>query len=294
MGNWVDLHLHSKFSRDGSFSPEELARRCCVARLRMIALADHNTAAGVPAMMAAGKRLGLEVIPAVELDCCFRGKNIHVLGYGICAEAPEMTAHTEAIRQMERQVSEQRMDAVLALGIRFSKSWVRNASVDGIVESEGIVAAALADQRNHGLALLEPYRPGGSRSDNPLVNFHWDFCAQGKPAYVPVEYPQLETAVWLIHTLGGTAVLAHPGVQHLTAWEIGQIRDCGVEGVEAYSSYHTPQQMDAYRKIAEDLGMFFTMGSDYHGEIKPAVKLAVFPTVFQDEIARTLRRHLCV
>lgn len=294
MGNWVDLHLHSRFSRDGTYSPEELAELCRQAGLRTVALADHNTTEGVPAMEKAGKALGLEVIPAVELDCGFLGKNLHVLGYGICPEAPEMTAHAAAVRRLEQSVSEQRMDAVLRLGIWFSKSWVRRESVDGVVESEGIAEAALRDQRNQGLALLEPYRPGGSRSDNPLVNFHWDFCAQGRPAYVPVTYPKLETAVRLIHTLGGVAVLAHPGVQQLNAQEIARIRACGVEGLEAYSSYHTPGQMEHYRRIARDLEMFFTMGSDFHGTIKPAVRMGAFPAIDQDAMARSLRRRLCV
>ncbi|MDO5114355.1 MAG: phosphatase, partial [Planctomycetia bacterium] len=38
---------------------------------------------------------------------------------------------------------------------------------------------------------LRPYRAGGARDDNPLVNFYWDFYSQGKPCHVEIHYPPM-------------------------------------------------------------------------------------------------------
>ena len=59
--------------------------------------------------------------------------------------------------------------------------------------------------------LLNPYYEGGLRSDNPYVNFYWDYCSQGKPAYAEVKFISLQEAIKVIEDNGGIPVLAHPG-----------------------------------------------------------------------------------
>ena len=71
--------------------------------------------------------------------------------------------------------------------------------------------ALLKDERYVDHELLKPYRSGGSRSDNPYVNFYWDYYVQGKPCYTEVIFPSLEKIIQLINDHGGVAVLAHPG-----------------------------------------------------------------------------------
>lgn len=120
--------------------------------------------------------------------------------------------------------------------------------------------------------LLAPYYPNGSRSDNPYVNFYWDFCSQGKPAYVPVHYMSLANAVTLIRRAGGIAVLAHPGNNiHENLSLLKGIVEQGVSGIEVYSSYHTAKQTEFYRNQAKLLGLAMSCGSDFHGKTKPKI-----------------------
>ena len=73
---------------------------------------------------------------------------------------------------------------------------------------------------------------------------------------------------------GGLPVLAHPGNNiHEDAALLQSIVRCGVAGLEAYSSYHTPAQTAFYLRQAEALGLAVTCGSDFHGKIKPAIRL---------------------
>lgn len=126
--------------------------------------------------------------------------------------------------------------------------------------------------------LLKPYRPGGERSDNPLVNFYWDFCAQGKPCHVKIEFPALDEIIQVIHDTGGLAVLAHPG-NNLAAHPhlLTEIVRLGLDGIEVGSSYHSPATTAHFYQQALAHGLLVTGGSDYHGKTKPAIRLGEYP-----------------
>lgn len=145
-------------------------------------------------------------------------------------------------------------------------------SRDGVVVGETIAEAALADDRNSENPLLVPYREGGERSDNPYVNFFWDYCSQGKPAYLPVSYPSFEEAQKLIADTGGISVIAHPiNTVGRSRERISAMKEKGAAGLEVYSSYHKKEDVEWFHKLAEELGMLETMGSDFHGKTKPSV-----------------------
>src|SRR6266536_4951086 len=75
----IDLHLHTNKS-DGRLPPTELVRLAYQGGIRRMALTDHDTTAGVDEAMAEGQRLGVEVIPGVELGTDSRSGDLHMLG----------------------------------------------------------------------------------------------------------------------------------------------------------------------------------------------------------------------
>jgi len=112
--------------------------------------------------------------------------------------------------RIEKDILHKQQDASLIImkkihdtGIFFDDDKVWDLSVEGVVTGEMIAQAALQDERNRDNALLEPYRNMNSRSDNPFVNFYWDFCSQGKPAAVPVAYIEVSEAVGIIRSAVG-------------------------------------------------------------------------------------------
>ena len=97
-GKRIDLHVHSTAS-DGTCSPRELVRMAAEQGLAAIALSDHDTVSGYAEAAAEGAGLGLEVVPAIEISTKF-GRAVHILGYYIDMESPELTALLEKhIRQ---------------------------------------------------------------------------------------------------------------------------------------------------------------------------------------------------
>lgn len=269
-----DLHMHSSHSDDGEIAPETLVALAKAAGLRCIALTDHDVADGNAAFVAAALAAGITAVPGIEIDCEHDGTGLHVLGYFIDYTDARYAALRDDVLEKKRSVAGRRVELIRALGIALDDGDLARHSQFGIATGEAIAEAALENPANGGNALLAPFRAGGARSDNPLVNFYWDLCAPGKPGYVHIRYMSLAEAVKLIKDTGGVAVLAHPG-QSLRGAEglVDGIAAAGVRGVEAYSSYHTPEQCAYWAKEAGRLGMFVTCGSDFHGKIKPAIRM---------------------
>ena len=272
--NIIDLHMHSGYSDDGEFKPSVLVQMCKDAGLKYIAVADHNSVKGVEEAVNKGEELGVKVIPAIEIDCTYEGVNLHVLGYYIDYNLKEFGELEENILEQEKKASPERLRLVEETGIYVNRDKLSKIAKNGIIIGEDIAEASVYEPENKENPLIKPYLEGGSRSDNPYVNFYWDICAQGKPAYVPVHFISLKEAVDLINKAGGIPILAHPGNNiHEDKKLLDGILDSGVKGMEVYSSYHTPEQVSFYRKEAEELNILMTCGSDFHGKTKPSIKL---------------------
>jgi len=271
---WLDLHIHSNVSNDGEFSPKELMELCAQSAIKVVALADHNSVRGVKEAKLYVDQLGLQLIPAIELDCTFRGVDLHVLGYGINPMYEEFEKIEQSVEKQEQGTSKKRIELVEKMGIAFDYDEVMKLSRNGVVTGEMIAEIALKDDNNKDNLLMLPFFSGGERSDNPYVNFYWDICSMGKGAYVPMEFMSLSEAIELIHASGGISILAHPGNNVKEDEDLlNNIVQAGIEGMEVYSSYHSKDQMDFYTRQVERHGLIKTIGSDFHGKTKPSIKL---------------------
>ena len=193
-------------------------------------------------------------------------------------------------------ISEKVLDAVEGLGIYLDRQAIWDMASSGVVASVNIAKTALEDPRNDGNPLLAPYRPGGARSNAPYVNFGWDFCGQGGPAFVPMVLMPFSQAVRIIQEHGGAAVLAHPGANMKQNREITEdLIAQGIDGIEAYCSYHDGDTAAFYAAIAEENGLLATIGSDYHGRAKPHIRLGQYghpaPQAAFDTLCRIIQER---
>lgn len=275
----IDLHMHSRYSDDGEFTPSELAAKCAQKRIRVMSVTDHNCAkANADAAKAAAKE-GITYIPGIEIDCTYRDINFHILGYGIDFLAKDYEKVEENLKDQCMQASLDRLAKTQALGFEHvtkkamqalsqDNYWQENWSGEMFAE----VLLTMPEYADH--PLLTPYRPGGGRSDNPLVNFYWDYYAQEKPCYVKIHYPAMEEIIDMIHRSHGICVIAHPGV-NLQGKEflLDDIVSLGIDGIEAFSSYHGKEQAQFYYQKAQEKHILCTCGSDYHGKTKPSIEI---------------------
>ena len=271
---YIDLHMHSMYSDDGEFTPAQLVEKCEAAGVKIMAIADHNYVKAVEEEIEAASKKGITVIPAIEIDCTYKGINLHVLGYGIDYKNPVFNNLGDNIMEQELKCSSRKMELTNALGFDLKKEQLDALSSNGVYTGEMFAEALLADSRYADNELLKPYRAGGSRSDNPFVNFYWDYYAQGKPCYTEVKFPTLEETIKIINDNGGVAVLAHPGNNLKGNFEIfDEMVRIGIQGVEAFSNYHPKETNDYFYNKAKELNILYTCGSDFHGKTKPAIEL---------------------
>lgn len=273
----ADFHMHSYYSDDGEFTPTELVMKCKRQNISVMAIADHNCARANREGARSAREAGIAYVSAIEADCVFQGINLHVIGYGIEFDSPDFRAIEESISRGAAAASLEMLLATRRLGFDISET-------DLIALAEkmywkdrwtGEMFAEVLLNKPEYLAheLLLPYRAGGPRGDNPYANFYWDFYSQGKPCYAEIAFPSLERLLQIIRGNGGKAVLAHPGVNLRGRGEetLDAIVSCGMDGIEAFSSYHTPQQALHFYHWARARRLLATCGSDYHGKTKPAI-----------------------
>jgi len=284
----IDLHMHSFFSEDGEMKPEELIRKCAALGISVMSITDHNCVKANDPACETAKSLGINYIPGIEIDCVFSGTGFHVLGYGIDYRSSDYEKIERDVREQGLRASLERLEKTQLLGFHVKEEEMWQKSKDTYWEEnwtgELFAEVLLAKPEYAQHPLLRSYREGGIRNDNPYVNFYWDFYSQGQLCYVEMSYPPMEEVVQIIHGSGGKAVLAHPGV-NLKGKEslLKPILDLGIDGIEAFSSYHSPAESFHYYHEAKRRGLFVTCGSDYHGKTKPSAVLGRNGCMLSDE-----------
>ncbi len=291
MKNYIDLHMHSKFSDDGDFTPESLVQQCYEAGIKVMAIADHNSIKANTYASVEAKKLGIEYIPAIEVDCTYKGVNLHLLGYGVDSTNIDIMHIEENVFTQELACSNEKLRLTNELGFNLTKADMDEVSDNGVWTGEMFGEVILEKPEYNDHELLKPYREGGSRSDNPFVNFYWDFYAQGKPCYTKIEYPDLARAIEIINNAGGVAVLAHPGNNLKGKYELfDEMVEEGIQGVEAFSSYHGDEAIAYFNEKGNEYNLLVTCGSDYHGKTKPSIPLGGSKcTIDQDTIYNKLK-----
>lgn len=288
----IDLHMHSFYSDDGQFTPTELVDMCHEAGVKIMAIADHNWVKANDEAARHAQALGMTYIPAIEIDCTYKGVNLHVLGYGMHKHIADFNQLGENIEKQEKACSQKKLTLTNALGFDLKKEQLDALSGNGVYTGEMFGEALLNDPRYEKHDLLKPYRPGGSRSDNPYVNFYWDYYAQGKPCYTKIQYPSLEQTIQMIHAHGGLAVLAHPGNNLKGKFELfDEMVNLGMDGVECFSSYHDEKTNAYFYQKAKALHVLFTCGSDFHGKTKPSIFLGENGCVDPREVEAGLKAY---
>ncbi len=243
----ADLHTHTQAS-DGRHTPEELVQMAKEAGLEAVAITDHDTVAGIPQALAAGRQMGVDVLPGVEISTLYEGVDVHVLGYTVDFDDPVFLRRLEELRNVRDLRNRMIIERLQQLGIDIHLDEVyAKQPKDGNVGRPHI-AAVLVEK-------------GVVASVNEAFE---EYLGTGKKAYViPPRISPLE-ALQLIHAAGGVCVLAHPGLYQKDDL-LQQLIAAGLDGIEVYHSDHTADDEARYRQMAERHGLLITGGSDFHG-----------------------------
>ena len=248
----VDLHIHTAVS-DASTTVEETLLLAASQGVSHLSITDHETIAGVEQAMALGKRMGVTIIPGIELSAFdFTGnKKVHILGYDIDPTDTALRAFGEIVIRRRQQASLEMMEKVIVLGYRISIDEVASIAQysTNIFKQHILVALKNKGYTNELFGSLKTELFAGN--------------GIGK-ASVEVQYPPAEEAVRVVREAGGIPVLAHPGLYE--NWDIvKKLVAAGLQGIEAYHPGHDQTMTDRALQLAQKYSLVQTAGSDYHG-----------------------------
>lgn len=254
----IDLHMHTTAS-DGTSSPEELVKTCSELGLEIISVTDHDNTTAVETVKKAAEEYKLEVVPGIEIST-YRGEaEYHILGYFIDLENDSLLGLTEAILQSRVDRTHEMIEKLTDMGYPLEFSDVKKFA-SGVSLGRPHVARALMEK---------------GYVDSINQAFTDEFIGGGGRAYVEKKKVLPVEAITVILKAGGVPVIAHPHlINHgkaLDKKEIERLKDVGLKGVEVYQTKHDKKTTEKYKKIAKELDLLITGGSDYHGDNSPGI-----------------------
>lgn len=277
----ADLHIHSRYSNDGELNIREIIKKCAESAVDTFAVTDHNCVGGSrEAMQLLADEQGLRFIPGIEIDCNYRGTDLHLLGYQVDLESGDFDTLASTVRRKHMDAIPQMIRNLEQLGIHMDRDELMQKSGDDPPSAELFAELLLLKPEQKSNPRLIPYFPGGERSDMPLINFYLDFFAQGKPAYVKIEHMDYAKAVALVRNNGGIPVVAHPGLNLKGREElVSELMDQGAAGLEIFNNYHSGEQVAYFADLTRKRGALMTCGSDFHGKNKPLISIGQYRTM---------------
>jgi 3',5'-nucleoside bisphosphate phosphatase len=264
-----DLQSHSIHS-DGELSAADVVNAAAQAGVQLLALSDHDTVSGVGEAVAQGERIGLPVVPALEISAIDHApgadRELHILGYRIHHTAAALTARLVEFLADREQRTLRMARALQELGLQLDESDIDQRRAAGQPIGRPHVAAAV---------LAAPANAQRLRDERiaDIGDVIRAYLIEGRPAYRLRETPTVAQAIDAIHDAGGVAVWAHPFWDLSSEREvldtIDRFRAAALDGVEAFYITHDRDQTKLLAERCDELGLLSTGSADFHGPNNP-------------------------
>jgi 3',5'-nucleoside bisphosphate phosphatase len=233
------------------------------AGVEVIALTDHDSVEGVGEALTAAAGLGLKCVTGVEISTIDPGgSDLHILGYLIDSEHPDLLTKLERSRGDREVRAAGMMEAIRQLGYEIDDDLLGDRVAEGKTVGRPHLAQAVVTHPGNRARL--------TREDllDP-TKFLVAYLIEGKPAFVSRSAPAVPDAIEMIHAAGGVAIWAHP------FWDVEAPEDviatldrfvaAGIDGAEAFYVTHTREQTTLLADRCRELNLLSTGSSDFHG-----------------------------
>ncbi|MGN0435982.1 MAG: PHP domain-containing protein [Wujia sp.] len=274
----IDLHVHSNAS-DGSLTPTQVADEAIRTGLSAIALTDHDTVDGIPEIMEYTRDKELTVIPGIELSCYYKSREIHILGFYVDYNNPDLKAELQILKRAREERNLKMVELMQADGLPVTMEKLLHGNPDSVI-TRAHFARVLVEE-------------GVCRDKEVAFK---KYIGIGCKYYLPKPQVTCETAMDILRKYSRGAFLAHPLLYHLGYHQIEELlvylKGLGLKGIEAYHSSNNSYESDKLRSLAIKHELLISGGSDFHGIVKPNIRLGVgrggmrIPIKLLDEIKK--------
>lgn len=248
----IDLHTHTTNS-DGSLTPTQLITKAKEIGLKAIAITDHDTISGLEEGIIAAKKNSIIFVPGVEIEINhpFKGE-FHLLGLGLKDLKGNLTKALKEIRDYRNNRNIEIIDLMKKENINVNYEDIKHFAGGDVIA------------RPHFSNFL--VTNGYAKNQNDAFK---NFLNPGTKFYVEKKALELEEAIDLIHGAGGKAIIAHPQSLFISWSKLPGIlksyKSMGLDGIEAWHGGNKKKDCTKFEKIASDLRLIVSGGSDYHG-----------------------------
>lgn len=260
---YIDFQIHSIYS-DGVLTPQDLVARAEKEKISIISLTDHNCLDGVQEAASAGKKRGVGVVSGIELYTKFKRKSIHLLGYNFDIKNKKLEKILKELQQERVKWVEGVLKKSAKIGFQIESEKIFNTKSKYIGFGH-IIYILRQNSKNEALI-----RKITKQKEPDLFKIIEKFFMKGGPAYVPEKEIPTEGAIKLIKSAGGISAIAHPGqnLRFEDDYLIKGLKKKGLDAIEVINPHHSWQQVIHYQKLALDLNLLISGGSDFHGDIE--------------------------
>ena len=248
----IDLHVHTTAS-DGQYSPSQIISKAAEKNIKVIAITDHDTTAGLNEAREAGKKLGLTVVGGIEINITFPTGEFHLLGLGLKEPSKSLNIIVENVIKNRNERNLEMIQKMQSDGVGVTMEELET-DFPGTVIGRPHFAAELV---KHGVV----------KTRQQAFD---QYLARGRKWYVPRVCTNLDEAIVAIHESGGVPVVAHPMSLYLSWGRLPDfLSDCyekGVVGIEAFHPGARVTECLRLEELGRKIGFVITAGSDFHGE----------------------------
>ena len=248
----IDLHTHTTAS-DGQYTPSQLIEKAKNAGLKVIAITDHDTVAGLEEGQKKADEVGIKFVPGIEINIQWPTGEFHLLGLGLNHISPEMKDIIKDLQEERKTRNQIIIDKMNENGIHVTMDEMLE-----IYKTSSIGRPHFAD-----------YLVSHKIVKNRQAAFD-KYLANGRPFYYPHHGADLDMAITAIAECGGIPVIAHPLSLYVSWGKIEpvltDIKERGVKGLEAWHPGARIVECKRLEEMGRRLGFFITAGSDFHGE----------------------------
>jgi predicted metal-dependent phosphoesterase TrpH len=246
----IDLHTHTTAS-DGRLSAADLVSRAAAAGVTTLAVTDHDTVASCAPAEDACRCTGISFVPGIEITAIRDGRDVHVLGYFFDYRSPRLLELLAEQRRNRISRARQMMDKLAQHGIA--------------LDQDAILRPALDDQSR---AVGRPWIARALVAAGRVATISEAFdrwLSRSRPAFVARVGPSPAGVTSCIHSAGGVASIAHPGLLDRDDW-LDEFASDGADALEAFHSKHDERATAHYLTLSARLGLAVSGGSDYHAD----------------------------
>lgn len=259
-----DFHTHTNAS-DGKYPPEDLIKIAKTKEIDILAITDHDTTDNLNEALKAGERLGVKIIPGIELSTLHNEESIHILGYFNDnsfnnSEFQSFLNTMKDYREWRAQKIVENLEKYFNIKLDYEKI---------LKEARGVIA------RPHIAKAI--ITAGYSYSNDEIFS---TFLSSKSPAYVPNKKVSIEEGIKILKTYGATVILAHPVLIRKSS--VDELMKFNFDGLEAIYALNKEKDTKRFKKIARKYNKLITAGSDFHTDEGNDTKHGTIGSVYLD------------